>query len=145
MLPRKFLVTNDPNETYDWYCNRCTSYTTSFCVDQMLEQIGRELAGMKKNDAAVCRKFLENHIDQLHENHYYMVDVKLVLAQLIGQQEGGLSAVDSEALSEKILLCKKLDELLTKIVPGESEVREKKNEFIDFCYFVFFFLKTINY
>ncbi|XP_058801221.1 SET domain-containing protein SmydA-8-like isoform X2 [Phymastichus coffea] len=118
-LPRTFLAA----EVSDYLCDRCDNALSSRAVDELTERIGRELASIAKDDVAACRDFLKAHAGRLHENHFYMTDARLALAQLIGQQEGGLPALDAELLSEKILLCKKLDELMKTIVPSENRVR----------------------
>lgn len=84
----------------------------------ILENIGIELATMTKNSTEACRKFIKRYCKIIHENHFYMIDVKLALVQLIGQQSGGLSMVDDDILDEKITLCKTLNHLLCTIVPG---------------------------
>ncbi|OXU17269.1 hypothetical protein TSAR_015909 [Trichomalopsis sarcophagae] len=119
MLPKSFTVEEIP----DYQCNKCDNSRSSNSIDEMLEQIGKEMASMRKNDAGACRSFTKKYASKLHDNHYYMTDVKLALAQMIGQQTGGLPALDNETISEKILICKKLDDLLKTIVPAENRVR----------------------
>lgn len=117
MLPPTFIVSGEkfPN----FACQKCSATTSWEAIERMQENIGMELSAMKKDDADTCRKFVDSQARILHENHFYNVDVKLALAQIIGQQEGGLPAVSDELLSEKIILCKKLSELLRTLVPGE--------------------------
>lgn len=73
---------------------------------------------MKKNDIVACKEFLDRYKNNLHPNHYYNIDVTIALAQLIGQQTGGLAVIEEDLLIEKIKLCKKLDSLLKLLVPG---------------------------
>lgn len=74
---------------------------------------------MKKNDIIACKEFINRRYEStLHPNHFYNIDVTIALAQLIGQQTGGLAAVEKDLLIEKIELCKKLDKLLKTLVPG---------------------------
>ena len=112
MLPRTFLAPEIP----DYECNKCPNKLDSGSVDQMLERVGQELAGMPKNPNT-CRSFLKRHSGELHENHFYLADVRLALAQLLGQQDG-LPALDDDSLNEKIVLCRMMDGLLQTIVPG---------------------------
>ncbi|XP_015112114.1 SET domain-containing protein SmydA-8 [Diachasma alloeum] len=122
MLPPTFLV-RDNEKCPDYFCNKCDETMTWQAVDAKLEQIGIELASMKKNDVNECMRFLNKYSKVLHENHFYMVDVKLAMSQMIGQQAGGLAAVSDEMLSEKISLCKKLDELFRILMPAENRLR----------------------
>lgn len=83
-----------------------------------MERIGIDLSQMKKDDIESCRKFIKHYGKVLHDNHYYITDVKLALAQLIGQQNPGLPGVSDELLQEKITLCKHVSNLFKKLVPG---------------------------
>ncbi|KAH0534345.1 SET domain-containing protein SmydA-8-like [Cotesia glomerata] len=122
-LPPTFITPLNLEALPDYVCNKCEQKTPSSDIDKQLEQIGIELATMKKNDVSFCKNFIAKYSKVLHENHYYLTDVKMALVQLIGQQDGGLPACSDEVLSEKIALCKKLDELLRKLVPAEIRIR----------------------
>lgn len=115
MLPKSFLAA----EIGDYHCDKCDNKTSSHEVDETMESIGKELASMKKNDVDTCRMFLKKYTSKLSNNHFYITDVRLALAQLIGQQPGGLPALDGDVISEKILLCKKLNDLMKTIIPGK--------------------------
>ena len=116
MLPATFTTSEIP----DYRCNKCSNSMSSKSADEILERIGYDLATMKKDNVQACRAFMKKHSKELHDNHFYMTDVRLALAQMIGQEDGGLPGLNTEVISEKILLCKKLDELLRIIVPGEK-------------------------
>ncbi|KAK0088852.1 hypothetical protein PV325_010449 [Microctonus aethiopoides] len=108
----------------DYTCTKCHEAVMSWKnAEIILENIGIELATMTKNSTEACRKFIKRYCKIIHENHFYMVDVKLALVQLIGQQSGGLSMVDDDILDEKITLCKTLNHLLCTIVPAENRIR----------------------
>lgn len=117
MLPRSFIMNNE--ERPDYICNNCNFSISWDEADLIIEKIGIDLSQMKKGDIQACRTFIQRHSNTLHENHFYMTDVKLALSQLIGQQEG-LQNTEIEFISEKILLCKKLNELLGILVPGKK-------------------------
>ncbi|XP_044006952.1 SET domain-containing protein SmydA-8-like [Aphidius gifuensis] len=121
MLPSTFLII-DKNKP-DYVCQKCKTSLSVDNVEDKLEKIGIELAEMKKNDIEVCKKFLNKYSKQLHDNHYYMVDVKMALSQIIGLQDGGLPAVNDDIINEKISLCKKLDELIQILAPAENRIR----------------------
>ncbi|XP_011500086.1 PREDICTED: protein msta, isoform A [Ceratosolen solmsi marchali] len=119
MLPETFLTMMVP----DYKCNQCENALPSDSVDEMIELMGKDLTSMMKNDMATCQAFIKRHASKIHHNHFYMTDVKLALAQLIGQPSFGLLGLGDELIHEKILLCKKLDALLTSIVPAENRIR----------------------
>ncbi|XP_015513089.2 SET domain-containing protein SmydA-8-like [Neodiprion lecontei] len=119
-LPKTFIKSG--NERPDYTCNACSSTKSFDAVEEMMEQIGIHLSQMKKNDMEQCRKFIQEYGKFLHENHYYITDVKLALAQLIGQENPGLPGISDDLLQEKISLCKHVSQLLKKLVPAENRV-----------------------
>ncbi|XP_034946527.1 SET domain-containing protein SmydA-8-like [Chelonus insularis] len=121
LLPETFITTN--KKLPDYVCAKCQDSTSWDTIEIKLESIGIELARMKKDDIDACKQFIQRHSQTLHDNHFYLVDVKLALVQLIGQQDGGLPALSDELLNEKISLCKKLDQLLQTLVPAEHRIR----------------------
>lgn len=69
--------------------------------------------------------------------HYYMTDVSLALAQMIGQdQELGLAAITEDRLLLKTQLCRKIADLLQTLAPGNYRifiVAFKGNEILSGC------------
>ena len=121
MLPPTFISKDD--NFPDFVCGKCNAKKSWQSVEEMQENIGVELSKMKKDDVNACQKFIDDQRQILHPNHFYNVDVKIALTQIIGQQEGGLPAVSDELLNEKITLCKNLEKLLQIVVPGENDSR----------------------
>ncbi|XP_053998660.1 SET domain-containing protein SmydA-8-like isoform X1 [Hylaeus anthracinus] len=119
MLPKTFL---DP-EQMDYICSTCGSILLYKKVEEIQENIGIDLSRMKKNDIKACRTFLDRYKTVLHPNHFYNTDVTIALAQLIGQQDGGLQTVADDLLVKKLELCKKLDNLLKILAPAENRIR----------------------
>lgn len=117
MLPRSFIINKE--ERPDFICNICNFSISWDVAEQIIEKIGIDLSQIKKGDIQACKIFLERHSKTLHENHFYMIDVKLALSQLIGQEKM-LTNTEIELISEKILLCKKLNELFGILVPGKN-------------------------
>ncbi|XP_051169947.1 SET domain-containing protein SmydA-8-like [Leptopilina boulardi] len=120
MLPRSFIINKE--ERPDFICNICNFSISWDVAEQIIEKIGIDLSQIKKGDIQACKIFLERHSKTLHENHFYMIDVKLALSQLIGQEKM-LTNTEIELISEKILLCKKLNELFGILVPAENRLR----------------------
>ncbi|KAG7206654.1 hypothetical protein KM043_000330 [Ampulex compressa] len=121
MLPPSFLQNSETLP--DYKCDRCGFLVSWWNVEQMLENIGVELTQMKKENVDACLKFINRYKEVLHENHFYNVDVKIALAQMLCQQSGDVRTVGDDLLSEKIILCKKLDKLLEILVPAENRIR----------------------
>ncbi|XP_043603941.1 SET domain-containing protein SmydA-8-like isoform X6 [Bombus pyrosoma] len=118
ILPKTFF-----EQEQDYTCKICESIVPYVEIEKMLENIGIYLSTMKKNDIIACKEFISRYESILHPNHFYNIDVTIALAQLIGQQTGGLAAVEKDLLIEKIELCKKLDKLLKTLVPAENRIR----------------------
>ncbi|XP_071876803.1 SET domain-containing protein SmydA-8 isoform X2 [Bombus fervidus] len=118
ILPKTFF-----EQEQDYICKICESIVPYVEIEKILENIGIYLSTMKKNDIIACKEFISRYESVLHLNHFYNIDVTIALAQLIGQQTGGLAAVEKDLLIEKIGLCKKLDKLLKTLVPAENRIR----------------------
>ncbi|KAL4705998.1 hypothetical protein ACJJTC_005684 [Scirpophaga incertulas] len=69
-----------------------------------------------------CERFINHCSGYLHPSHYYMTDVSLALAQMLGQ-ERGLAEVDDDRLLLKTQLCRKIADLLETLAPAETRLR----------------------
>ncbi|XP_075980478.1 SET and MYND domain containing, arthropod-specific, member 1 [Anticarsia gemmatalis] len=135
LLPETFILpilhkTKNPNpETRNldnklWNCNRCKDAVSDAIMQQLLQDIGKELRIMPKDDPDACERFISHCSSYLHPSHYYMMDVSLALAQMIGQaEEHGLAVVSSDRLLLKTQLCRKIADLLEILVPAETRLR----------------------
>ncbi|XP_072945034.1 SET domain-containing protein SmydA-8 isoform X2 [Epargyreus clarus] len=135
LLPDTFLVpilhkTKSPDpktkglDNKFWKCNNCGDSVSDAIIQQLLQDIGRELSIMPKEDPDACERFISHCSGYLHPSHYYMTDVSLALAQMIGQQnELGLAAVTEDRLLLKTQLCKKITDLLETLAPAETRLR----------------------
>ncbi|XP_068617910.1 SET domain-containing protein SmydA-8 [Battus philenor] len=107
-----------------WNCGSCKDAVSDAIIQQLLQDIGRELSVMPKGDADACERFIGHCSSYLHPSHHYMIDVSLALAQMIGQDNHlGLAAVSDDRLLLKTQLCKKLAELLETLAPAETRLR----------------------
>lgn len=86
-------------------------------VNTTLERIGKDMGAMQKGHQESCKRFLEYYGKLLHSNHFYLTEVKFVLAQLIGQ-EAGLESVDDDDLDLKMKLCIDVNSILKRVAPG---------------------------
>lgn len=121
MLPKTFLDNSYNDKGLDWYCDRCPISLSSYAVQDLLERIGKDLTEMSKGDLRECKNFIDTYEELLHKNHYYLTDVRVALAQQIGQEdEGGIAGVTDEELELKAKLCQSLVNLLKSLVPGQT-------------------------
>lgn len=75
---------------------------------------------MPKGIPKECKSFIDTYEELLHKNHYYLTDVKVALAQQIGQEDdGGITNVLDADLELKVKLCRNLINLLKTLVPGK--------------------------
>lgn len=117
MLPKTFF-----DQKQNYICATCGLNVSHDDVDKVLEKIGIDLSSMKKNDINACKEFLNRYKNVLHTNHFYIIDITIALAQLIGQQSGGLQVVNENLLVEKIEFCKKLNDILKILAPGKLNI-----------------------
>ncbi|XP_048479529.1 SET domain-containing protein SmydA-8 [Plutella xylostella] len=107
-----------------WRCARCRDQVSDAVIQQLLQDIGRELSVMPKGDADACEKFISHCSSYLYPSHYYITDVGLALAQMIGQDsELGLAGVMPDRLALKTQLCRKIADLMETLAPAETRSR----------------------
>ncbi|XP_059080640.1 SET domain-containing protein SmydA-8-like isoform X1 [Tigriopus californicus] len=142
-----FLVAQDPmNSLAPWHCAQCGNQEPADYVNAVIRSIGEELVQLEKDNPEACLMFIKKHSQNLHRNHFYLMDVKLALSQMIGKTssmsvsssagEGasnqptgaGEPSKISPDLNEKDLiikqkLCMELIEIANTISPGISRLR----------------------
>lgn len=135
LLPETFLVpilhkTKSPDPSTRnldrkmWICRVCKDAVSDAIMQQLLQDIGRELSIMPKGDADACERFINHCSTYLYPRHYYLTDVSLALAQLIGQEsELGLASVSDDRLLLKTQLCRGIADLLETLAPAEVRLR----------------------
>ena len=82
---------------------------------------------LEKGSVEACQAFIKKHSQNLHPNHYYLLDIKLALSQMIGQSAVG-QGHEIFSLSEKELLykqniCMELLEVANRISPGKQRLQ----------------------
>jgi len=111
----------------DWRCVSCDSKQQAKFVNAVTQSIGEELVSLEKGSIEGCQSFIKKHSQNLHPNHYYLMDIKLALCQMIGQSAAG-QGHEIFNLTEKELLYKQkigmeLLEVANIISPGISRLR----------------------
>ncbi|KAL0871524.1 hypothetical protein ABMA27_005238 [Loxostege sticticalis] len=135
LLPETFIVpilhkTKNPDpETRNldnkfWICSSCKDAVSDAIIQRLLQDIGKELSAMPKEDPDACERFIAHCSTYLHPLHYYMTDVSLALAQMIGQDSDmGLAGVSNDRLLLKTQLCRKIADLIETLAPAETRLR----------------------
>lgn len=77
---------------------------------------------MDKENESNCIRYIEHYSKWLSPNHYYITDVKISLAQIIGAGVNGIQRVSDDRLMVKAKTCKELIELIEKIAPNEARI-----------------------
>lgn len=108
MLPK-----NPLDSKSEWICEKCGAKLVSEIVMSILKAIGEEIITLKNNVEASFN-FLRKHYQNLHPNHYFLTEVKLVLCQIIGK-----SKTSEKELLKKQEFCLDLLNIVDKISPGK--------------------------
>lgn len=123
LLPKTFLEDTADNLNTTWHCNICPNTQPTYNIQDTLAKVGVELSQMPKGQSSACKLFIKNMEKLFHPNHFYLVDVKMALAHLIGQEfNGGLPQVSDEDLRLKAQLCNQLIELGKMLAPAEKRM-----------------------
>ncbi|XP_050677182.1 SET domain-containing protein SmydA-8 [Leptidea sinapis] len=131
LLPETFLVPilgitqcgdkKSPNDNRFWNCSVCEDAVSDGIIQRMLQDIARELTVTTQEGPDACERLISHCAGYLHPNHYYLADVSLALAQMIGQD--GLRTLSDDRLLLKAQLCRKYADLLETLAPAETRLR----------------------
>lgn len=91
-------------------------------VNKLIDHAGQDLAAMDKENEENCIKFIDHYSKWLSANHFYMADVKISLAQIIGAGMNGIQRITDDRLMLKAKTCKELIDLIFKIAPNEARI-----------------------
>ncbi|KAK5641709.1 hypothetical protein RI129_010256 [Pyrocoelia pectoralis] len=117
VLPESFQMENGK-----WCCNKCSNKLSSEFVVNAMKRIGDDVVVMDKGNVEDCKQFLDHYSKILTPNHAYMIDVKLALAQLIGNGDHSLQTVSIDELLFKKQLCEEVINIVNIISPAEKRV-----------------------
>ena len=116
-----YLIPIDPlDHSSNWECKSCKKTEPSSYVSAVIRSIGEELVRLERGNPEACQSFVKKHSQNLHPNHYYLMDVKLALSQMIGGQGGGgeLHDLHEKDIVQKQKLCMEILNVANKISPG---------------------------
>lgn len=91
-------------------------------MNKFLDHAGRDWAAMDKENESNCIRYIEHYSKWLSFNHYYITDVKISLAQIIGAGVNGIQRVSDDRLMLKAKTCKELIDLIEKVAPNEARI-----------------------
>jgi hypothetical protein len=77
---------------------------------------------MEKENESNCIRFIEHYSKRLSPNHFFITDVKISLAQIIGAGVNGIQRVSDDRLMLKAKTCKDLIDLIEKVAPNEARI-----------------------
>lgn len=103
-------------------CSNCTNNMSFESVSKFLDHAGQDLAAMEKENETNCIKFIDHYSKWLSPNHFYITDVKIALAQIIGAGVNGIQRVSDDRLLLKAKTCKEVIDLIEKIAPNEARI-----------------------
>lgn len=118
------IIPQDPfDPEAEWICNNSTckeTYPVGY-VSSMVNKIGKEMEELqdKWGEIEPMEQFMKKAGKLLSPNHFYLLEVKVELAQLYGRTpDEPLLSLAPKKLLRKIQLCEELLVVLNKICPG---------------------------
>ncbi|XP_035704567.1 SET domain-containing protein SmydA-8-like [Folsomia candida] len=110
----------------DWKCLTCKEDYNVAYVNSLIQKAGQEMDQLhdKIGDIAAKEDFVKQFSKTLSPNHFYLLEVKVELAQLYGRtSEEPLHMMSPKNLVRKINLCEELLVTLNIIYPGYNRLR----------------------
>lgn len=108
----------------NWKCQSCNEEYPSSYATGLIHKAGQEMEQLhEKNSSgmiAAKEDFLKQFGKLLSPNHFYLLEVKVELAQLYGRvQDDPLHLMHPKKVLRKIQLCEELMVVLNVICPGQ--------------------------
>lgn len=105
------------NASFDDRCGICGATYDFKQVAEILTNATADLACMGKSDDETCIDFIEKHSKYLSMDHYLLTEVRISLAQVIGQN-GQIHMISDSKLYLKLDTAMNLIKLIQKLAPG---------------------------
>jgi len=116
------VVPEDPfDPEKEWACITCKETYLVGYVSSIVNKIGKDMDALheKFGDIAAIEEFVKKSSKSLSPNHFYLLEMKVELAQLIGRTpDEPLLQLAPRKLLRKIQLCEELLIVFNKICPG---------------------------
>ncbi|TRY75492.1 hypothetical protein TCAL_08645 [Tigriopus californicus] len=118
------LPTHSTDFESPWRCQNCFIQLKSADIEAKVKKFEDEIDEIKGTDVEGYEKLLRRMKYALHENHYWILDVKRRLIDIWGNKPGFETyKLSKEVLEKKIEYCDQLLEMTAKLSPGPSELR----------------------
>lgn len=102
-------------------CTVCGDEMTYHEISETIRRASADVAAMDKNDESQCHKFLHYYQQWLAPNHHLLTEVRISLAQVIGDALT-IQTIDDDKLNLKLKLCQDLIPLIKTVAPGEAKL-----------------------
>lgn len=102
-------------------CPVCKEPVKYAYIGETLKRATRDLAAMDKQSDSHCLKYLDHYWKWLSNNHYLLTEVRISLAQIIGQAFD-IQTISDDRLALKMKLAKDLISLINKLSPSEARL-----------------------
>merc|ERR1711981_818533 len=89
-LPPLPLPIDSLNYSSEWICDHCSTKVLFKTIDEKVKKFEHEIDEISSKDAESYEKILRRMRYHLHENHYWILDVKRRLIDIYGNKEGYL-------------------------------------------------------
>lgn len=105
------------NGSFDDRCGVCNATYDFKQVAEILTEATADLARMGKSDDETCIDYIEKYSKYLSKDHYLLTEVRISLAQVIGQN-GQMPRISDSKLYLKLDTAMNLIKLIQKLAPG---------------------------
>jgi hypothetical protein len=116
------VVPEDPfNMEREWGCGTCKETYPPACISSIVERVGKDLDVLheKFGNLEAEEEFIRKVSKVLSPSHFYLLEIKLGLAQLYGRlPDQLLHMLPPQKLLRKKQLCEELLVVFNKMVPG---------------------------
>ncbi|XP_058830487.1 SET domain-containing protein SmydA-8 isoform X2 [Topomyia yanbarensis] len=117
------LPENVKNWHSNWVCNKCQGVVVFKEISTILERARVDIGAMEKTSEKHCNMFISHYSTWLGPNHYYLVEVKILLSQIIGGgSPDAIKEISDDNLMNKMKMCQDLIRLFEKICPAEARI-----------------------
>lgn len=116
------VIPQDPfDPSMDWICTTCKETYPVGYVSSMVNKIGKDMEEIheKWGEISTMEEFMKKSQKFLSPNHFYLLEIKVELAQLYGRTaDEPIHMLAPKKLLRKIQLCEELLVILNKMYPG---------------------------
>jgi len=105
----------------EWVCDSCCSNIANNDINILVNHWWNIVEETPKNDVKLLEELLNKLLDVFHHNHYYPMEVKRKLIEIIGDTK--MEGMSVAALQKKVDYCRDHLKVQSAVAPGLSEYR----------------------